>query len=150
MILFIPFLPAQTPGSVTASLYQVISGPAGQVRDWSMFRSLFAENARLGVSVRGQVFTFTPDEYVNQATPAFAKEGFFEHEIYRKTEEFGGMVHVWSTYESRKAPQEAKPFERGINSILLAQVGNAWKIINITWVPESPEFPIPGRYLPSK
>ena len=32
-----------------ASLYDVISGPAGQQRDWARFRSLFLPDARMGV-----------------------------------------------------------------------------------------------------
>ena len=33
--------------AIIAALYDVISGPAGQARDWTRFRSLFVPGARL-------------------------------------------------------------------------------------------------------
>src|ERR1700685_1008010 len=38
-----------TPDHLMASLYDVISGPAGKARDWDRFRSLFLPEGRLGV-----------------------------------------------------------------------------------------------------
>src|SRR5690554_5242511 len=43
--------------AILAALYDVISGPAGQARDWNRFRSLFAPGARLiptGLTPEGQ------------------------------------------------------------------------------------------------
>ena len=36
-----------SPEAIIAALYEVISGPAGQARDWDRFRGLFAVGARL-------------------------------------------------------------------------------------------------------
>ena len=36
-----------SPEAIVAALYDVISGPAGQARDWDRFRGLFAIGARL-------------------------------------------------------------------------------------------------------
>jgi len=38
-----------TVDHLLASLYDVISGPAGKPRDWDRFRSLFLPDGRLGV-----------------------------------------------------------------------------------------------------
>ena len=35
-----------SPDAIIAALYDVISGPAGQPRDWNRFRSLFAPGAK--------------------------------------------------------------------------------------------------------
>jgi hypothetical protein len=40
------------------------------------------------------------------------------------------------------------PFARGINSIQLMNDGKRWWIINIYWMQESEENPIPEKYLP--
>ncbi|HYK46436.1 MAG TPA: hypothetical protein VEV83_14760, partial [Parafilimonas sp.] len=54
------------------TLYDAISGPVGHDRDWNVFRSLFAENARMYISVPdkdqgGTVLkSITPEEYADR------------------------------------------------------------------------------------
>lgn len=136
--------------SVVHAVYDVISGPAG-ARDWARFRTLFADGARL-IPVRntpqgGVPAAMTPDDYATRAGASFEKAGFFESEVSRKMETFGNIAHVFSTYESRRAPGE-KPFARGINSFQLVKMGNAWKVMTIFWDSERPDNPIPAKYLP--
>jgi hypothetical protein len=50
---------------------------------------------------------------------------------------------MWSTYESRHNPDDAKPFMRGINSIQLFYDESRWWIVSIYWQHESSEHPIP-------
>lgn len=138
--------------AAVAKLYSVISGPAGQKRDWDAFRAMFAPDARMRVSVRRQekdlLATLTPDDYVTRSGPVIEKSGFFEKELARKTIAYGGLVHVWSTYESRIKPDDAKPFDRGINSIQLVKVEGNWKIVSIAWAGESTAGPLPKEFLP--
>ena len=134
------------------ALYDVISGPAG-ARDWARFRALFIEGGRL-IPVRvtpqgASTMPWTPDDYVQRAGPNLEKNGFFESEVSRKLETFGNIAHAFSTYESRRAPGE-KPFARGINSIQLAKVGGAWKIVTVFWDSERPDNPLPEKYLTGK
>jgi hypothetical protein len=78
-----------------------------------------------------------------------AATGFFEREIARRTDCFGNVCQVFSTYESRHTPSDAKPFERGINSIQLLRDGTRWWIASIAWDAERPDNPIPREYLPA-
>jgi hypothetical protein len=78
-----------------------------------------------------------------------AAEGFFEREIARRTDCFGNVCHVFSTYESRHSPSDAKPFERGINSIQLLRDGSRWWIASVAWDAERSDNPIPPEYLPA-
>jgi hypothetical protein len=75
--------------------------------------------------------------------------GFFEREIARRTDCFGNVCHVFSTYESRHSPSDAAPFQRGINSIQLLRDGNRWWIASVVWDAERPDNPIPAQYLPA-
>jgi hypothetical protein len=75
--------------------------------------------------------------------------GFFEREIARRTDCFGNVCHVFSTYESRHSPADPKPFERGINSIQLLRDGNRWWIASVAWDAERPDNPLPPEYLPA-
>ena len=75
-------------------------------------------------------------------------EGFHEREIARRSERFGRIVHVWTTYESLHSLSDAQPFARGINSIQLFHDGTRWWILSVYWQGEPPEAPIPTEYLP--
>jgi hypothetical protein len=140
--------------AIMAALYDVISGDAGQPRDWNRFRSLFWPGAVMvptGVDKDGKVRArlSTPDDYVTRNGPYFAAHAFFERELARRTERFGAIAQVFSTYESRDARDAARPFERGINSIQLLNDGKRWWITSISWSGESPSNPLPPEYLRS-
>lgn len=141
--------------SIVASIYDVISGPAGQKRDWDRMRSLFIPGARLIPTSRqpsGEAATRVLDveAYIAASGPALETNGFFEKEISRRTELFGNIAHVFSTYESRRKPDDPKPFARGINSIQLVNDGKRWWVVTVFWQAESPEVPLPAKYLPPR
>ena len=135
--------------------YEVISGPAGKPRDWERERTLFWPGARLiptaTVPGRNDVglapMILDVDGYIERVEPIFAKAGFYETEIRRRTEQFGQIAHAWSTYESRYSPDDPEPFMRGINSIQLFHDGARWWIVNIFWQHESATHPLPEKYL---
>lgn len=139
---------------ITAA-YDVISGPAGAPRDWERERALFLPGARLiptaTVPGRNDValapVILDVEGYIERVEPIFAKAGFYETEVARRTEQFGRIAHVWSTYESRYSPDDPEPFMRGINSFQLFNDGTRWWILNIYWQHESAADPIPEKYL---
>jgi hypothetical protein len=139
--------------AIIAAAYDVISGPAGQKRDWNRERSLFYPGARLIPTAKpGANDGLAPqildvDGFIARVEPYFAEHGFFETEIARRTEQFGHIAHVWSTYESRHSADDPNPFMRGINSFQLFYDGNRWWIVNIFWQQESAEDPIPEEYV---
>ena len=138
--------------AILAALYDVISGPAGQTRNWDRMRSLFAPGARLIPTVYRpdsvpSLRMWDVDQYISLVGPRLESSGFFEKEGARRVERFGGVVHVFSTYESRRAASDPTPIARGINSIQLFDDGKRWWIVTIYWEAERPGNPIPERYL---
>jgi hypothetical protein len=138
--------------SIIAAVYEVISGPAEKKRDWERMRSLFVPGARLIPTSQRQGGAFgasvlTVDEFIQRSNPFLEKEGFFEREVARKEDVFGQIAHVFSTYESRHSPSDAKPFQRGINSIQLMNDGKRWWIVTIFWQGEDEKNQIPEKYL---
>lgn len=138
--------------AIIAALYDVISGPAGQKRDWQRFHSLFIPGARLiptGMNQQGAVRhrVMTPQEYVESSGSYLEERGFFESEIGRTTEQFGNVTHAFSAYDSRNRAEDAEPFARGINSIQLLNDGTRWWVVTIFWDSERPGNPIPAKYL---
>lgn len=140
--------------AILAAVYDVISGPAGQPRDWDRFRSLFAPGARLVPIGRRaeagpwQAIHWTVEEYVERAGANLEESGFFEREIHRVSERFGPLIHVWSTYEARRSADDPEPFARGINSFQLLDDGSRIWVVTVFWSAEGPGRPIPDRYLP--
>lgn len=138
--------------SIITALYDVISGPAGQTRDWDRMRSLFVPGARLIPAVyrrdsTPRLLVWTVDQYITTAGAGLERNGFFEREIAHREERYGGVVHRFSTYESRRTAADPAPFARGINSIQLWFDGRRWWIVTIYWEGERPENPIPESYL---
>jgi hypothetical protein len=142
----------QTIDNIVAALYQVISGPAGQARDWGKFRSLFWPGARLmplGPAKETGMHAarvLSVEDYITRTDPFFAKEGFYEAAVANRIDRWADIAQVFSTYESRHATTE-KPFARGINSIQLVYDGRRWWVLSILWEGESPQNPLPPRML---
>jgi hypothetical protein len=144
-----------SPEAIVAAVYDVISGPAGQKRNWDRMRTLFVPDARMiptGKKPTGESTkrTLTVEEYITNSGPFLEKDGFFEMEIGRKTEQFGNIAHVFSTYESKRTLADEKPFMRGINSFQLWYDGKRWWVITIRWQSESKDTQIPEKYISPK
>jgi hypothetical protein len=138
---------------IMKAVYDVISGDAGQKRDWDRFRTLFHKDARMIPTGKNpqtgltSARTFTPEEYIERTEPVFAKAGFYEREKARRVETYGNIAHVFSTYESFHSLADKKPFVRGINSFQLLNDGKRWWVLTIYWQNETPEILIPKKYL---
>ena len=147
-----------SPGDVASidqmviAFYESISGPAGQPRDWKRFRSLFVPTATfISISARpggGKEPRITDlESFISKAGPSFEKSGFFEREIGRDTQQFGHIANIFSTYDTRRNRDDGRTIGRGINSIQMLRDGARWWFLNVYWQSETPEFPIPDRYL---
>ena len=126
-----------TLDGILHTLYEVLSGPAGQPRDWARYRSLFMEGARLivVVAVAGEkphVRQLTVEDYIRRVEPIFAVEDFWERETSRQSETLGRVAHVLSTYESLHDPN-GPPFERGANSMQLFCDDSRWWLVSVMW-----------------
>jgi hypothetical protein len=143
-------VPAPKPDDVKSldailhALYDVISGPAGD-RDWNRLRSLFVPEARLTSAQKnkdGSLFLVDVEGYIKDAGGYFKTHGFYEQAIVNRVQKFGNIAQVFSSYESRHAPNE-KPFARGVNSIQLFNDGSRWWVLSILWDEETPANPLP-------
>lgn len=142
--------------SIMKAVYDVISGDAGQKRDWDRFRSLFHKDARMIPAGKNPTTgvvgarALSPEDYVSRNEPFFAREGFYEREIARRTDVYGNIAHVFSTYAAYKKADDKQPFMRGINSFQLLNDGKRWWVLTIYWQAETPDNPLPKEYLKSK
>ena len=140
-----------TIDGMVRAYYEVVSGPAGQPRDWARDRTLYIQDLRfvqVDVDKSGKLVPrITSHQEYADGADGLSKTGFFEKEIHRVTERFGPIAHVWSTYESRRT-ESGPVIMRGINSIELFWDGKRWWIANAIWTDETKDNPIPKEYLP--
>ena len=139
--------------ALIAATYASISGPEGAVLDADRFRNLFAPGARFIPTQPRPDGTYVMnvrdvDQFVQAVFDQPRQSGFFERETARRTERFGNVVSVMSTYESLRSETDVAPFQRGVNSMQLMFDGTRWWMVNIVWDTERDGNPIPESYLP--
>ncbi len=150
---------ATSVGAIVSALYASVSHGPDASPDFERLRGIFLYVGMIVPPKRaGEDFTVMDvDAFAEryQKGVAARKEkgtaptGFFEREIARRTDCFGNVCQIFSTYESRHASGDAKAFERGINSIQLLRDGSRWWIASVAWDAERPENPLPADYLPA-
>jgi hypothetical protein len=139
--------------SIVASYYEALAGPAGKKRDWNRFLSLFFPGARL-LPAEGKGHTgtmphdFSPSKYLYDTESIMLQDGYVPKEITHRSESFGKVTHVWSTYEARHAAGDDKAFVRGVTSFELFNDGKRWWIFDVVWQPETTTLTLPAEDLP--
>ncbi|HWZ86110.1 MAG TPA: hypothetical protein VN032_07915 [Thermoanaerobaculia bacterium] len=156
--------PSDADGSsvdaILAALYASVSHEAAGTPNWERMRGIFLQVGMLipPKTPRSDMFTVLDvdmfEQRVRESTAAAKAKGeptsFFEREIARRTDCYGNVCQVFSTYESRRATTDEKPFVRGINSIQLVNDGVRWWIASVAWDTERADNPIPAQYLPKE
>lgn len=126
-----------SPEAIVNAVYEVLSGQAGETRDWDRWRPLYAPNARLIPIERDgdgipAPHVLTPEEYIESRTPLLAAGDFYEWETGREELRSGSVAHVWSIYEAGRTPG-GEPIRRGTNSVQLWHDGSRWWILSVLW-----------------
>lgn len=136
---------------IMKAFYDVISGPAGQAREWSRDRTLYISGVRfvsMNESPTGEPVARVVDhqQFVDASDNELVSKGFYEWEIHRETKRFGNISHIFSTYESRLT-KDGPVIARGVNSIELFWDGKRWWIASAIWDDERKNNPIPKDLL---
>ena len=129
-------------------VYEVISGPPGQKRDFDRMRTLFAPGATLKAIGPKGLHGGSLEDYISRNAEILEKEGFTERELGRRVEVWGGLATAWSAYDGRTA--NGSFHERGINSMQLVKVNGKWLVASILWQEETPDNPLPAELIRRK
>jgi hypothetical protein len=117
-------------------LYAVISFEEGDDPNWQGLRAIFSPHAR--------ITRITPEGTDHMDREGFlamtrnllevgAYTSFYEFEVGRNVERFGGMAQVWSRYETRRNRDAQAALGRGVNSIQLIRDGETWRVLGLLW-----------------
>ena len=146
----------ESPERVMRALYDVISGPAERThpRDWARFAALCTPDARFrmvrsaGEGEEEVTGDWDVASFRAEAQQAWAESGFWERETWSRTDRFGNVAQVFSTFESRVVTEDSAPAARGINSFQLVRQQGRWRVFSTIWDIERSDQPIPAQYLP--
>lgn len=136
---------------VINSLYKSISFQKNERPDLDKLKELFLDEARLIRTTKDSFEVMSVAEFIsnfNTQLDAGAFIEFREYEIKKKIEMFGGIAHVFSTYQTDFETEGGRLKARGINSIQLIEMNNEWKVVNIFWYNEDEANKVPEEYLP--
>jgi len=139
-----PQPPASDLAGIDAAIrgvYEVISGPPGQKRDFDRMRSLFAPGATMKAIGPKGLHGGSVEDYIARDKDILERDGFTERELGRRLQVWGGLATAWSSYDGRTA--NGSFHERGINSFELVKIDGKWLIASILWQEETPDNPLP-------
>ena len=129
-------------------VYDVISGPPGQKRDFDRMRSLFAPGATLKAIGPKGLRGGSLEDYISRNAAILEKEGFTERELGRRVEVWGALATAWSAYDGRTATGSFH--ERGINSFQLVKIDGKWLVASILWQEATADNPLPANLIKGK
>jgi len=136
--------------AVVRAIYEAITFREGEEPDMSRLQSLFNPDAQLIRITPDGVDTMTVESFIasfKERVKTGALKSFYEAEISRKTNAFGSIAQIFSTYNKGMNTEEPEGLIRGINSLQLYNDGQRWWIISILWEDERADNLIPPEYL---
>lgn len=141
-----------TLDGIIKAFYDVVSGPAGQPRQWSRDRTFYIPgvlfiSTEIGKDGKPYHQIMSHQQFVDRSNASVVAQGFYEQEIHRVTTRYGTIVHVMSTYVMRRTAN-GPLIGRGVNSLELFYDKNRWWIICDLWDDERPGNPLPKELLP--
>ena len=138
-----------TISGIMKATYEVVSGEAGEARQWERDLSLHSPHAVYSfqekVDGKWRQSTMPLKDFHKATDDMVATTAFYESEINREVRIFGNIAHVWSTYETRLS-KDGPVKRRGINSVQLYYDQNRWWIISWTFGRESASHRIPKTF----
>ena len=140
-----------TIDGIMKAFYEVVSGAAGEPRQWSRDRTLYIPGVKfvaMNVNPKSEPVAMVMDhqQFVDSSDQMLVSKGFYEWEIHRETKRFGNIVHVFSTYESRNT-KDGPVIARGVNSVELFWEGKRWWIAGAIWDEERKDNPLTKDFL---
>jgi hypothetical protein len=117
-------------------LYAVISFEEGDDPNWQGLRAIFSPHARITRITPEGTDYMDRDGFLAMTRNLLevgAYTSFYEFELERSVDRFGGVAQVWSRYETRRNRGAQAALGRGVNSIQLIRDGDSWRVLGLLW-----------------
>lgn len=128
------------------NLYDVISGPVGEARDFDRMRSLFVENASMGAVTagpdgEGRGVVFGVEGYIERSGEWLVENGFTETATRTDIDIWGELAVARSSYEGVNG-RTGETILIGVNFITLFKIEGEWKVASILWRQQTEDIPV--------
>lgn len=133
------------------ALYDVISGPVGEARDFDRMRSLFVENASMGAvgagpDGQGRGMVFGVEGYIERSGEWLVENGFDETATRTDIDIWGEIAVARSSYEGTNG-RTGEVFLIGVNFITLFKIEGEWKVASILWRQQTEAIPVEEAFV---
>jgi hypothetical protein len=133
------------------ALYDVISGPVGEARDFDRMRSLFVENASMGAvgagpDGQGRGMVFGVEGYIERSGEWLVENGFDETATRTDIDIWGEIAVARSSYEGTNG-RTGEVFLIGVNFITLFKIEGEWKVASILWRQQTEDIPVEEAFV---
>jgi hypothetical protein len=145
----------ETIDGIIKAFYDAVSFTSGKQPDYKQLRNLFHPQGQMVPPRKDKespIDVLLLEEYIKQSVEhivlaGIERRGMITTEIARRTQSFGNIVHILSTFEVQYALGESVPVNRGIYSIQLFRDRHRWWIHSVMWDHERPGTPLPRAFL---
>jgi hypothetical protein len=119
------------------AIYEVISGPVGQARDFDAMREMFVPNAVLGAvgpgpEGHGRGSVGSVENYIERSGTFLVENGFTERATRTDITVYGELASVRSAYEGVSG-LTGEVIVTGVNFITLFKIDGEWKVASLLW-----------------
>lgn len=142
----------RTIDGIVKAYYEVVSGPAGQPRQWDRDHTLYTPDVRFilfSESKDGNVSakSMTHQEFADETDAELGGRAFYEREVHRIFHRFGNVAHVFSTAEQLSS-LDAPAIGHSIDSLELFWDGQRWWIASANiWPGDRPGRPLTPEFI---
>jgi len=133
------------------AFFRSVSFERGAGPQYGAIRALFVDKGMLIRNSGGAPEIALVEEFITSRQALFASgelEMFSETEASAITELYGGVAHRWSTYDKAGVSGGVAFAARGLISTQFVRTPVGWRMTSMAWDDESPDNPVPPRYLP--
>ena len=144
-----------TIDEIIKAFYESLSYAVGKQPDYRRWRSLFHERGIVTPSKTSKdsnttimdVDIFIKESVENIVITGMERKGLVQTEVARRTQAFGNIVQIFSTFEAHRSSRDLEQLPRGVYSIQLLRENHRWWIVSILEEIERPNLALPKAYL---
>ena len=144
-----------TLDEIVKAFYESISFAVGKQPDYRRLKSLFHQQGFITPPKNEKeknILIMDLDTYAKSSTEnivitGMERKGLIQTEIARRTQSFGNIAHILSTFEVKHSGGDATLLYRGLYSIQLIHENHRWWILSVLWENERTGLQVPRAYL---
>jgi hypothetical protein len=131
-------------------VYDVISGPVGEARDFDAMRAMFLPGAAMGAvspgeTGSGQGRVITVEDYIERSGPWLVEHGFTESPTRTEITLYGELAYVRSAYEGVRT-DTGETIATGVNFMTLFKIDGEWKFASLLWRSADDDWPVEAAF----